>query len=107
MHVGAQFDRYPSYVQRLQQSAWASYLPDMITFRRADTLPLPLPELDGVRFRAVSVGGSFYLAIDGARFDAFTTGSALSFSFSQFSCCIFTRLGCILGNINPFLCVSV
>jgi hypothetical protein len=101
VHVGAQFDRYPSYVQRLQQSAWASYLPDMITFRRADTLPLALPELDGVRFRAVSVGGSFYLAIDGARFDAFFC--ALSFSFSQFPCCIFIRLGCILGNINPFL----
>jgi hypothetical protein len=78
VHVGAQFDRYPSYVQRLQQSAWASYLPDMITFRRADTLPLALPELDGVRFRAVSVGGSFYLAIDGARFDALKSGLSLS-----------------------------
>ena len=67
VHLGAQFDRYPSYVQGLQQSAWARYLPDLLTFRRADTLPLQPPEIAGVRFRAVAVGGSFYLAIDGTR----------------------------------------
>jgi hypothetical protein len=67
VHLGAQFDRYPSYVQGLQQSAWASYLPDLLTFRRADTVPLQPPEIAGVRFRAVAVGGSFYLAVDGMR----------------------------------------
>jgi hypothetical protein len=65
LHLGAQFDRFPAFVQGMQQRPWASYLPERINFRRAQTTPLLQPELAGKRFRTVAVGASFYIAVDG------------------------------------------
>jgi hypothetical protein len=69
LHLGAQFDRFPAFVQGMQQRAWASYLPERINFRRAQTTPLLQPQLAGKRFRTIAVGASFYIAVDGPSLD--------------------------------------
>ncbi len=57
--------RSPGIVQELQWRSWASWLPTRFNFRRATTTP-QIPEgLADVRFQSVSVGASFFLAIDG------------------------------------------
>ncbi len=55
----------PGIVQELQWRSWASWLPTRFNFRRATTTP-QIPEgFADLRFQSVSVGASFFLAIDG------------------------------------------